>query len=180
MLTALLAVAAAEEGGFSSPFEVNFGLFFWTWVVFIVLFFALRRFAWPAILEAVEKRERKIADQLAAAENASADARAALEEHRKLLQGARQEAADLVQAARAVAEKEREGLLAKARSEQEQILERAKREIAAEWERAVAGLRREAVELSLAAASRLIHERLTSDADRKIVTEYLASLGKGT
>ena len=180
MLTALFAVVAAEEGGFSSPFEVNFGLFFWTWVIFAMLFFALKRFAWPAILGATEARERKIAKQLAEAEQAAADAKAALEEHRKLLQGAKQEAQDLVQQARSVAEKEREGLMAKARTEYDEMLERAKREIVAERDRAVAELRKEAVDLSLAAASRLVQQRLTSEADRKIVTEYLASLGKNT
>lgn len=180
MLTALFAVAAAEAGGFSSPFEVNFGLFFWTWVIFIMLFFALKRFAWPAILEAVEKREQKIAAQLAEAERAAGEAAASLEEHRKLLQGAKQEAQELVQQARSVAEKEREGLMAKARAEHDEMLERAKREIAAERDRAVAELRKEAVDLSLAAASRLVQERLTSEADRKIVTEYLSSLGKGS
>ena len=179
MLTAFLAaLAAAQGGGFTSPFEVNFGLFFWTWVVFIILFFALKRFAWPAILQATEARERKIAQQLAEAGQAAAEGKAALEEHRKLLQGARQEAVQLVQDARAVGEKEREGLLAKARAEQEQLIERAKREIATERDRAIAELRKEAVEISLAAASRLIEQRLTADADRKIVTEYLASIGK--
>ena len=56
------------------------------------------------------------------------------------------------------------------------MLERAKREIAVERERAVAELRREAVDLSLAAASKLIEQRLDSDADRKIVEEYLGTL----
>lgn len=176
----LMPLLAAAEGseGFASPFEVNFGMFFWTWVIFIALFLVLRRFAWPAILAATEAREQKIANQLSEAERLNTEAKAALEEHRKLLQGARQEAHDLVAEARGVAEKEREGLLAKARAEQEQILERAKREIATERERAVAELRREAVEVSLAAASKLINERLTAEADRKLVTDYLASIGQ--
>jgi F0F1-type ATP synthase membrane subunit b/b' len=40
----------------------------------------------------------------------------------------------------------------------------------------VAELRREAVDLSLAAAGRLIRQRLDSDADRKLVSDYLATL----
>ena len=39
-----------------------------------------------------------------------------------------------------------------------------------------AALRREAVDLSLAAASKLIQERLDDDASRKLVTNYLGSL----
>ncbi|HEU5171237.1 MAG TPA: hypothetical protein VFU46_11905, partial [Gemmatimonadales bacterium] len=60
-----LVVAASEGGAPASPFEVNFGLFFWTWLVFALLFFLLKRFAWPSILRTTEERERAIAAQLA-------------------------------------------------------------------------------------------------------------------
>ena len=50
------------------------------------------------------------------------------------------------------------------------------REIAAERDRAVADLRREAVDLSLAAASRLIEKRLDGETDRKLVLDFLATL----
>jgi F-type H+-transporting ATPase subunit b len=178
MIATLLALAAAEEGGsgFASPFEVNFGLFFWTWVVFIILFFVLKRFAWPAILRATEERERKIARQLSDAERLNAEAQALLEEQRKLLAGARQDAHQLLQDAKAAAEREREQALSRTRQEQEQVLERARREVQAERDRAIAELRREAVDLSLAAASRLIGERLTAQADRKLVEAYLQSI----
>ncbi len=175
LLFALQEGHAAE--GPSSPFEVNFGLFFWTWVVFILLFFVLKRFAWPAILRATEERERKIARQLAEVEQATTEAKAVLEEHKKLLAGAKGEAQALLAEAKTTAEKERELLLQRARDEQQQMLDRAKREIGAEWERAVNDLRREAVDLSLAAAAKLIQERLTSERDRKVVEDYLDTLG---
>jgi F-type H+-transporting ATPase subunit b len=79
----------------------------------------------------------------------------------------------LIAEAKDLAEKERERLLAKTREEQDGILERAKREIEQERERAVAMLRQETVDLSLAAASKLIEARLESEADRKIVEDYL-------
>ena len=180
MLSLLLFQEHAVEGGAAagptSPFEVNFGLFFWTWVVFIALFLLLRRFAWPAILSATEERERKIQGQLADAERLNAEARAAMEEGKKFAADARAEAQGMLADARSIAEKERAALLERAKREQEEVLERARREIAAEKDRAVAELRREAVELSLAAASKLIGERLNSDTDRKLVQAYLASL----
>ena len=64
----------------------------------------------------------------------------------------------------------------KTRDEQDELLARARREIAAEGEKARQELRREAVDLSLAAASKLIGQRLGSDADKQIVMDYLASL----
>lgn len=170
------SLAVAEEGAGFTPFSVNFGLFFWTWLVFIVLFFVLKRFAWPAIVRVVEERERKIAQQLAEAERLNAEARQALEEHRKLLAGAKAEAQALLAEARTVAQREREQLIEKTRAEQQEMLERAKREIEAERERAAFQLRREAVDLSLAAAAKLIGQRLDSATDRKLVEEFLASL----
>ena len=170
---------AEEHGGPSSPFEPEFGIIFWTWLVFIALFFVLRKYAWPAIVEATEARERKIASQLEDAERMNNEAQSALDEHKRLLAGAKEETAALIGQAKSMAEKEREGLLAKTRQEQEQMLERARREIGAEREKAIAELRREAVDLSLAAASRLIESTLDDEANRKLVEEYLESLEHG-
>jgi F-type H+-transporting ATPase subunit b len=174
MLT-LLALAA-ETGGPASPFEVNFGLFFWTWVVFALLFVLLKKYAWPAILRTTEERERAIAAQLAEAERDRAESAKLLEEHKKLLAEARSSAHQLLVDARNAAEKERAHALEKTKHEQEELLDRARREIASERDRAVAELRREAVDLSLAAASKLIGERLDTDTDRKLIERYLATL----
>jgi F-type H+-transporting ATPase subunit b len=171
----LLLLAVQEEGP-TSPFEVEFGLFFWTWLVFIALFLALKRFAWPAIVKATEERERKIAKQLAEAERMNNEATTTLEEHKSLLAGAKEEAGALINEAKVVAQREREEILAKAREEHEELLKRATREIAAERDRALVELRREAVDLSLAAASRLVGDNLGDDANRKLVIEYLGSL----
>lgn len=174
---AVLLQEHAAEGPFS-PFEVNFGLFFWTWIVFLFLFLTLKKWAWPAILRATEARERRIQQQIAEAERANAEARAALEEHKRLLASARDQAHALLNEAKLVAQREREDLLGKARHEQEQMLERAKREIEAERARAVTEIRRAAVDLSLAAASKLIEAKLDDEANRRLVTEFLASLEK--
>src|SRR5215204_3114878 len=142
---------AQEQHAARGPLTVEFGLMFWTIVVFVALLVILRKFAWPAILGAVEARERALEEQLAEAERNRAEAARLLAEHQKLLAEGRTAAHGLLAEARTAAEKERE--------------------------RAVAELRREAVDLSLAAASKLIGERLNSENDRKIVQEYLASLG---
>ncbi|MBI4499986.1 MAG: F0F1 ATP synthase subunit B [Gemmatimonadetes bacterium] len=179
MTAVVLALQEGEHAAArapSSPFEVNFGLFFWTWVVFILLLAVLYKFAFPAILKATEEREQRIKHQLAEAERMNAEARAMMEQHQRLLASAKEQAQALINEAKLVAQHEREALLQKARDEQDQILERAKREIEAERERAVAALRREAVDLSLAAASKLLQERLDDEANRKLVTQYLGSL----
>ena len=176
VLTALQEGGRAGAAAPASPFEVNFGLFFWTWIVFLVLLFVLYQFAFPAILKATEEREARIKRQLEEAERLNAEARTLQEQHQKMLAGAREQAQALLNEAKTVAQQEREALLHKTREEQEQLLERARREITTETERARTTLRREAVELSLAAASKLIQEQLDDEANRKLVNQYLGSL----
>ena len=171
--------ALAEEGQASGPLVVNGGLMIWTLVVFALLFLVLRRFAWPELLGAVEAREKRLEAQIAETERNRAESARLLEEHKKLLADGRSQASALLAEARAAAEKERALALEKTKQEQEELLERARREIVAERERAVVELRREAVDLSLAAASKLIGERLTDDTDRNLVESYLATLEPG-
>jgi F-type H+-transporting ATPase subunit b len=177
LLLLLQEQAHGPAGAPASPFEVNFGLFFWTWVVFGFLLFVLWKFAFPPILKATEERERRIQRQLEDAERMNAEAKAAAEEHQRLLAGARDQALALINEAKQASQHERESQLRKTRDEQEAMLERARREITAERDRAVTMLRQEAVDLSLAAASKLIGEKLDSEANRKLVTEYLGTIG---
>jgi F-type H+-transporting ATPase subunit b len=175
----LLQEGAHEAGaGGGGPFSINPGLIIWTLVVFGILMVLLWRLAWPAILKSVEERERRIQKQLEDAERANALAQQLLEEHRKTIAAARAEAQEIMAKSKAVAQKERELLLAKAREEYEALLERARKDIDGEKEKAIVALRREAVELSIAAAAKVIEANLDTEANRRLVTEYLASLEK--
>jgi F-type H+-transporting ATPase subunit b len=177
MLYASLLILQEEHT--TGPLSVDPGLMIWTVVVFVALLVILQRTAWPAILGAVEAREKALEQQLAEAERNRAEAAQLLAEHKKLMGDAKAQAHAIVVEARQLAEKERAVAMEKTRQEQDDLLHRARREIGEERDRAVADLRREAVDLSLAAAGKLIGERLGNDTDRKIVTEYLASLDAG-
>jgi len=177
LLLVLLQEGGHEaSGGGGGPFSINPGLIIWTLVVFGILMALLWRLAWPVILKSVEEREHRIAKQLADAERANAEAQRLLEDHKKTIAGARTEAQDMIAKAKAVAQKERELLLAKAREEYEGLLARARKDIDAEKEKAIVALRREAVELSIAAAAKVIEANLDTEANRRLVTDYLAGL----
>jgi F-type H+-transporting ATPase subunit b len=172
----LLQEPAGEAAHEFTPFSINTGMMFWTLLIFGALVVVLWRFGWPALLKTVEEREARIAKQLAEAEKANAEAARLLEEHRAALAKARSEAQEILAGAKSVAQKEREQLLAKTHEDQEQLLERARREIEAEKEKAILALRREAVDLSIAAASKLVESNLDSDTNRRLVLDYLTSL----
>lgn len=178
MTLPVLALLRAAEGGPTSPFEVNLGLAVWTWIVFLPLMWLLYKFAYPAILSATEAREQRIAEQLGEAERLNAEAKTLLAEQQKQAAESRNAAQAMLAEARAVAEKERAAIAEKTAREQDVLVDRARREIAAERDKAILALRQEAVDVSLAAASKLIGQRLDGAADRKLVEEYLATLSR--
>jgi F-type H+-transporting ATPase subunit b len=172
MLNLILAIqdhAPAAQEHASGPLTVEGGLMIWTILVFAALMLILGKFAWPAILGAVEAREQALERQLAEAARDREQAAA-------LLADAKAQAHGIIAEGRTVAEKERALAVEKTKQEQDDLLARARREIGAERDKAVADLRREAVDLSLAAASKLVEKRLDSDTDRKLVVDFLASL----
>ena len=67
-------------------------------------------------------------------------------------------------------------MLEETRAQQQELLERAKRDIENEKLRAIGDLRREAVDLALAGASKLIAKNLDDASNRKLVEDFLASI----
>lgn len=176
-MTMLPLLMMSEEGGLPAPFSPTAGLVIWTFIVFIPFLIILAWKLLPVIVKATADREAAINRQLAEAERMHSEAKAALDEQQKLLAGARGEAQALMAEARGAAERERAAAVEKTKVEQSEMLDRAKREIVAERERAVADLRREAVDLAIAAAGKVVGQRLDAGADRKLVEDYLAQIG---
>lgn len=171
---ALVAQGHGEEAG-AGPglFDINTGLSVWTLIVFGGLVFLLGKFAWKPILAAVEAREKGIQGMLDEAAARNAEAEKLLDEHRRQLADARRQASEIVAEGRAAGEKVRKDIEEKARSEAQGIVERARQDIERERDAALDTLRRESVELALAAASRLIHENLDQAKDRQLVERFL-------
>jgi F-type H+-transporting ATPase subunit b len=162
------------------PFQPTIGLFIWTIVVFVLLLAVLSKYVFPTLVQMTADREAAIKQQMADAERLRAESAAALEEQRQLLASARGEAQAIVAEAREAAERERASAVDKTRQEQDDLLQRARREIDAERERAVADIRREAVDIAISAAGKVVGARLDAAADRKIVEEYITTIGGGT
>jgi F-type H+-transporting ATPase subunit b len=176
ILLALQEGEHAASAGPNSPFEVNFGLFFWTWIVFGILLVVLWKFAWPGILKTTVERENKIKAQLADAERLNGEAKSAVAAAQKLQAEARASAQSMLAEAKGALEKERVAAVDKVRAEQEAVVERARRDIASERDKAISELRREAVDLAIGAAAKVIGRRLDSDADKAIVLDYLGKV----
>jgi F-type H+-transporting ATPase subunit b len=168
-----LVAAEGETPGLLSP---NIGLTFWTIVVFVIVLAVLSKFAFPKILGAVEAREANLRELAAAAERDRAEAAAMMEENRRILEETRTRVQEAVNEGRTSAERIRAEMLAETRREQEALLERARQDIAAEREGALQAVRREAVEVSMRAAERLVRRNLDDEDNRRLVREYLGQV----
>lgn len=174
---ATLFAQEAEAGGTRTFMKPDTGLMFWTLIIFIVLLFVLSKYAFGPLTKAVEDRERALQDAL---DKANADREAAaklLQEHQAKIDAARDDAQKFIADSRGIAEKMRADMLEQTRKEQQDILERARRDIDSEKEKAIAQLRREAVDLALAGASKVVEQNLESAKNRQIVESYLSSIG---
>jgi F-type H+-transporting ATPase subunit b len=179
---ALLVLAAAplaaqeHEEVKKSLLDPSYGLMVWTLLIFVALAFILSRYAFGPITAAVAAREQALEDAIAGAKKDREEAASLLAEHRANLAASREEAQKLIAEARISAERVRAELVEQAHGEQTSMLARARQEIESEKTRAIAELRREAVELAIAGASKVIEKNLDQDSNRKLVESFLASV----
>jgi F-type H+-transporting ATPase subunit b len=83
----------------------EFGLLIWTLLAFLVVFFILGKFAWPAIVNGLRQREQGITDSLATAERVKAEMAQLKSENEALLVQAREERAQMLKEARDIKDK---------------------------------------------------------------------------
>ena len=164
---------AAAEGGEVGLFYVNFGLSVWATIVFVALLGILWRFAWGPLLSQVEARENRIQGALDESKSAREEAAKLLEEHKAQIADARRQVNEMVAEGKAAGERVRRELEEKARAEAAGIVEAAGREIERQRDAAIAELRKESVEIALAAASKLMSMQMDDAKNRELVMKYL-------
>jgi F-type H+-transporting ATPase subunit b len=179
-LVALTASPAfAEDPAVKGLLDPNYGLMAWTLIVFILLFAILGWLAFPKILAAVEAREKALEDTIQSAQRDRDEAAKLLAEHRAALDASRAEAQKIIVDARAAAERVRTDLVEQAHAEQASMLTRARQEIENEKTKAIAALRKEAVDLAIAGASKVIEKNLDQQSNRDLVEKFLSSVTPG-
>ena len=152
------------------------GLFIWTILTFLVLLTLLAKFAWKPLLQALEGRQESIRKALDDAQQAKVELERVQQESAAIVAKARQDADAIITRSRADAESLREELRGKARAEAEGIVRNAERQIQAETARALQQIRHEAVDLSVAIASKIIQRNLSKEDNERLIDETLRSL----
>ena len=152
------------------------GLFIWTIVTFLVLLALLAKFAWRPLLQALENRQQSIIKSLDDAKKAQQELERLHAESAEMIRQSRVEAEAIVARSRGDAERLREEMKQKARMEADGIVKAAQRQIQLETSRALQQIRREAVDLSVMIASKLIRRNLTKEDNERLIAEALEQI----
>jgi len=170
----MTSVILLAEGSLIDPQP---GLAIWTLITFLLVALFLRWKVWGPLMEVIDEREKSIQDALDGAKAEREAAERLLAEQQAAIAEARRDAADLVRKNRAEVEAVKTELMAKAKAEADHLLENARKQIDDEKKKAMAELRVHAVDLALAAASRVASASLDDNHHRALADEFIRSVG---
>lgn len=151
-----------------------------TLVVQFIAFFAVAwlvmKFGWPPIMAAIEERQRKIAEGLAAADRSQKDLAQAQEKVNELLKEARIKANEIIDQAHAranqIVDAAREEALAEAARQKAAALA----EIEAAANRAREELRKQVSVLAVSGAEKLLRREIDASAHKALLDELAAEI----
>jgi F-type H+-transporting ATPase subunit b len=167
-------IGAADSGNFLvTP---NVGVMIWTLVAFGIALWVLKKYAFPRIGEALDRRQRAIEESIDAAERTKVEADQLLAEYRERLAEAREQAEEIIARARKAGETREQETLEEARKRREELLEQTRRDIEAETRRAIAEIRSEVADLTVLATEKVTRKTLTEEDQRRLVEEALSEL----
>ncbi len=172
---------AGGHGGHEdpSPLTVDFDLAIFTVVIFAILLGVLWKFAWGPISAALDLREKKISDNIAAAEQLNQEARKLLAEYESKLTAAREEVRGILDEARRDAEHAGQEIVAKARADAQAETQRGKHEIETATAQALNELAQTSANLAVDLAGKIVGAKLTASDHAKLIEESLASFPQG-
>ena len=157
--------------------DFSFGLFFWQILIFLLLVFLLKKFAWKPILDAVNEREEGIKNALLSAENAKRDMQNLKSDNEKLLAEARVERDVILKEAREIKDK----IISEAKDDAQiqagKMIEQAKAAINSEKNAAMAELKNQVSSLSIAIAEKVLKDELSNkESQTKLVEKMLGDV----
>ena len=150
------------------------GLFIWSTIAFLILFFLLSKFAWKPIVKALDERERSIEDALSKAEMAKAEMAKLISENEDLLKEARLERDNILKEAKEIKDQIINDAKDLAKTEGTKLIEKAKEEITNQQLAAMAEIKNQVSSLSLAIAEKVLRKQLEDqDKQQALVNDLL-------
>ncbi len=145
-------------------------------ISFIFFVWFCMKFIWPPLMAALDERQKKIADGLAAAERGQKDQELAQAKAKEVLHEAKEQAADIIGHAQKRASEIVDEAKEDAKAEGERILTAARAEIEQEVNRAKEQLRGQVVSLAVAGASKVLAKEIDEKAHDALLDDLVSNL----
>jgi F-type H+-transporting ATPase subunit b len=162
-----------EEDSGNFLVSPNVGLMIWTLIAFGLTMLILKRYAFPRIGEALDKRANAIRDSVEAAERQRREADELLAEYRQRLTEAREQADDIIARARKAAETVKSEAAAEGHAKREDLVAAARKDIEVETRRSLERIRKEVADLTVAATEKVTRKSLDPDDHRRLIQDAL-------
>ena len=156
-------------------FGVNAVAFLSQLVSFGIVFFILWRWAFPAILKTMNRRQAIIQEGIENAERARRELDEATGRAEQVMLEARKQAQETIEKAAKGAEAEANRIIEEAHAHADQVAQQQIARIQQEAARARAELNRLVVNLSITAASKVISKSVDSKDNRRLVEEFVST-----
>jgi F-type H+-transporting ATPase subunit b len=150
------------------------GLFFWTLLAFLMVFFILRKFAWKPILNSLGEREKGIADSIAAAERVRNEMSQLKSENEKLMMQAREERSAMLKEAKEMKDRIVGEAKDQAKIEANKIIVDAQQQIQQQKMAALTEVKNEIGNLAISVAEKVLRKQLSSAEGQESYMKMLA------
>ncbi len=154
-------------------FKPDFGLVFWMFVAFGILFFALWKWGWPIIIKGVESRADLIDKGVEYAKSAKEQLDNAKAEADRQIADARRRQADILREADKMKTQIIEEAREAARVEARKVMDAAKLSIDQERKQAESQLRKEMSSMALAVADKVVRSQMADEAAQRRLVDSL-------
>ncbi len=156
--------------GFVTP---DYGTIFWMLIIFGIVLFILKKFAWVPILKALKDREKSISDALNSAEKARKEVAGLKASNDQIIVEARKEKDIILKEARDIKDKIVADAKIKANAEAQKSIDYAKQQINAEKDAAINDIKVQVAELSVLIAEKIIKKQLDNSKDQEMMIQDL-------
>ncbi len=175
-----LHASTEAHGGHSdeplSLFKLDPGVGIWALVVFAILLYLLKKFAWGPIISSIDEREKSIRDSLDKAKQAQNESKRIANEQNEILGESKSEAAKILKQAKDTAESLAKKIKQEAQYEKDKILESGLKEIEAAKINAIESLKKETADLAIFLAEKLVQESMNEEKHKIYIDKLIEEI----
>lgn len=166
----------AEKADLFGVLGIDWRMLILQTIAFLIMFWVLKKFAYPPLTRALDERQKTIEAGLQAAKDAETKAEKSQAEIEKLLTDARAQASDIMATAKNEASSTVEAAEEKARIKAQRVLDQAHEQVQQDIAAARKALRKDTIDLVALATEKVVREKITSAEDQKLVKKSVEEI----